>query len=158
NGPRSTNWTDQDTYLAHAYFTLFKNEGQYKVSWTLTWQSYDVDAFEKKFDTSKMISNMTTWATYFTTQSSAPTVDVVATTASNGKTCPEDYGVVPNVTDETMNVPWNVRWSGRDYTNNTCAVVANSTPTLTSSPIRSILTTPLSQAWRPLTQPDYAVV
>lgn len=131
---RGTNWTDQDTYLAHSYSTLFKNEGRYKVSWTLTWQSCDEDAFENRLSTANMIDNMTTWATYFTTQSSAPKVDLVAATAK--KTCPEEYGVLINVTDKTMKVPWNVRWSGGDYTNNTCAVVAKSTPTATPDPCR----------------------
>lgn len=131
---RGTNWTDQDIYLAHSYSTLFKNEGRYKVSWTVTWQSCDEDAFENRLSTANMIDNMTTWATYFTTQSSARKVDLVAATSK--KTCPEEYGVLINVTDKTMKVPWNVRWSGGDYTNDTCAVVAKSTPTATPDPCR----------------------
>ncbi|KGO73175.1 hypothetical protein PITC_003620 [Penicillium italicum] len=131
---RGTNWTDQDTYLAHSYSTLFKNEGRYKVSWTVTWQSCDEEAFENRLSTASMIDNTTTWAAYFPTQSSAPKVDLVAATAK--KTCPDEYGVSIIVTDKTMKAPWNVKWSGGDYTNDTCAVVANSTPTATPDPCR----------------------
>ncbi|THC87761.1 hypothetical protein EYZ11_012796 [Aspergillus tanneri] len=35
-----------------------------------------------------------------------------------------------------MLVPWGWRWSGGDYTNDTCAVVDSSTPTPTPDPCR----------------------
>ena len=130
---RWTNWTDQDTYLAHDYYTLFKDEGHYRVTWTLTWQSCDENAFDDNpLDTADMIRNSTTWATWFTTESSAPKVDLVAGTAN--KTCPSEHGVVIDVTDKTMKVPREVSWSGSDYTNNTCAIVAKSTQTSTPTP------------------------
>lgn len=62
-------------------------------------------------------------------------MDLVAATAS--KTCPGEYGTLINVTDRTMKVSRNVALSGNDYTNNTCAVVAKSTPTSTPQPCRA---------------------
>ncbi|KAA8645104.1 uncharacterized protein ATNIH1004_009319 [Aspergillus tanneri] len=49
---------------------------------------------------------------------------------------PGEYGVAINVTNKTMQVPMWVEWSGGDYTNDTCAVVASSTPTPTPDPCR----------------------
>jgi hypothetical protein len=129
------NWTDQDPYLAYEYFGIFEKQGRWRVSWTLSWQSCDEDAFENHpVSAYNMIRNTSTWATLFTTQSSASKVDLVAATAN--KTCPGEYGVTINVTDKTMQVPMGVTWSGGRYTNDTCAVVASSSPTPTPDPCR----------------------
>jgi hypothetical protein len=130
---RWVNWSGSEPYLAHEFFSTFSNEGRWRVSWSLTWQSCDEDAFENHPFGANMIRNMSTWATWFTLQSSAPKVDLVAATAN--KTCPGEYGVVIDVTDKTMKVPSGVRWSGGDYTNDTCAVAAP-TPTSTPDPCR----------------------
>ncbi|KAJ5987856.1 hypothetical protein N7481_003066 [Penicillium waksmanii] len=131
---RWTNWTGQDTFYAYHHYGYFKEEGRWKVRWSLSWQSCDEDAFESHPLSANMINNSSTWSTWFTLQSSAPKVDLVAVTAN--KTCPEEYGMVINVTDKTMEVPMWVRWSGGNYTNDTCAVVASSTPTPTPDPCR----------------------
>ncbi|KAJ5194944.1 uncharacterized protein N7498_008382 [Penicillium cinerascens] len=81
-----------------------------------------------------MINNSTTWATFFTIDSSAPKVDLIAATAN--KACPGEYGVVIDVTDKIFEVPSGVQWSGGKWTNNTCVVVATSTPTATPDPCR----------------------
>ncbi|KAJ5781134.1 hypothetical protein N7457_006294 [Penicillium paradoxum] len=131
---RGHNWTAENTYLAYSYYSRFKKEGHYRVVWTVTWESCDKSAYEKG-PTTGMIHNMTTWSTWFTIQESAQKVDLVAATAN--KSCPEEFGVVIDVTDKTMKVPWNVKWSGGDYTNDTCAVVAaNSTATHLPDPCR----------------------
>lgn len=128
------NWTE-DTYLAHKVMSFPDREGRYKVSWTLYWASCDEDTFENPDRMPRMIHNFTTtWATYFTIDNSAPKVDLVAATAN--KTCPGEYGVTINITDKTMNVPLSVQWSGRAGNNDTCAVVANSTPTPTPDPCK----------------------
>jgi hypothetical protein len=125
------NWTE-DTYLAHKVMSFPDKEGRYKVSWTLYWDSCDEYTFENPDRIPRMIHNRTTWATYFTIDNSAPKVDLVAATAN--ETCPGEYGVVINVTDKTMKVPSGVKWSGKAWNNNTCAVVADSTPTPTPTP------------------------
>ncbi|KFY31336.1 hypothetical protein V493_01199 [Pseudogymnoascus sp. VKM F-4281 (FW-2241)] len=75
-----------------------------------------------------MICNSSSWSVLFTTEKSAPEIDLVAVT--NNKTCPTELGVAINVTDTTMTVPFGVDWSGGD----TCAVVASSNPTPTADP------------------------
>jgi hypothetical protein len=95
----------------------------------------DEDAFENLDRIPRMIHHATTWATYFTIDNSAFKVDLVAATAD--KTCPGEYGVTINVTEKTMKVPSGVRWSGKAWNNDTCAVVANSTPTPTPDPCRA---------------------
>jgi hypothetical protein len=131
---RGRNWTGQDTYLAYDFVDQFEREGQYRVTWTVTWQSCDEEAFENELRGANMIYNSSTWGTGFTTQSSAPKPDLVAATAN--KTCPGEYGMLINVTDKTMKVPRRVVWSGGDYTNGTCAVLAKATPTSTPQPCR----------------------
>ncbi|KAJ5245096.1 hypothetical protein N7489_005192 [Penicillium chrysogenum] len=130
---RSANWTGNGPYLAHEFFTL-SNEGRWRVRWTLTWQSCNEYAFENHLNVADMIRNTSTWSTWFTIQSSAPNVDLVAATAN--KTCPGEYGVTIDVTNKTMQVPRGVDWSGGDYTNGTCAVVASSAPTPKPDPCR----------------------
>jgi hypothetical protein len=92
---RSANWTGNGPYLAHEFFTL-SNEGRWRVRWTLTWQSCNEYAFENHLNVADMIRNTSTWSTWFTIQSSAPNVDLVAATAN--KTCPGEYGVTIDVT------------------------------------------------------------
>ncbi|OBT58601.1 hypothetical protein VE04_01704 [Pseudogymnoascus sp. 24MN13] len=76
-----------------------------------------------------MTRNSSSWSALFTTDNSAPEIDLVAVT--NTKTCPAaELGVAINVTDTTMAVPFGVDWSGGDI----CAVVASSTPTPTANP------------------------
>ncbi|KAJ5762793.1 hypothetical protein N7533_001474 [Penicillium manginii] len=129
-----TNCTEQDTFYAYHYYGYFKEERRLRVRWSLSWQSCDEDAFENHPLSANMINNSSSWSTWFTLQDSAPKVDLIAATAN--KTCPEEYGMANNLTDKTMEVPMGVRWSGGDYTNSTCAVVALSTPTPTPDPCR----------------------
>ncbi|KAJ5810486.1 uncharacterized protein N7503_002704 [Penicillium pulvis] len=129
---RWTNWTGEDPFYAYQYFDFLEDEGRWRVRWTLDWQSCDEDTFGGNPIDAKIISNSSTWSTWFTLQSSAPKVDLVAATAN--KTCPGEYGMTINVTDKTMQVPRGVTWSGGDHTNHTCAVVASSAPTPTSDP------------------------
>ncbi|CAG8893423.1 unnamed protein product [Penicillium egyptiacum] len=131
---RWANWTDKNPYLAHEFTGMFRNEGRWKVTWTLMWESCNEYAFENHRDVRNMISNMTSWSTWFTTQSTAPKVDLVAATAN--KTCLGQYGMAINVTDKTMQVPQGVTWSGGGYTNDTCVVVASSTQTPRPDPCR----------------------
>jgi hypothetical protein len=134
---RTLNWensTDEERYLAYDFFSTFNHEGRWKVSWTLSWQSCDEDAFKTHPLEADMISNITTWGTWFTIQSSGSEVDLVAATVN--KSCPGEYGVAIDVTDKTMEVPMWVTWSGGKYTNDTCAVVDYSIPTPTPNPCR----------------------
>lgn len=131
---RWTNWTEQNPFYAYYYLNILNKEGRWRVRWTLTWQSCDEKAFEKDTLRAKMISNSSTWSTWFTLENSAPKVDIIAATAN--KTCPEEYGMTINVTDKTMQVPRWVTWSGGAHTNNTCAVVDSSTRTPTPDPCR----------------------
>ncbi|KAJ5647452.1 hypothetical protein N7490_003824 [Penicillium lividum] len=127
---RWVNWTGQTPYFAHEYSSLFNRTGRWQVTWSLSWQSCDENGF--KSDPARMVSNTSTLSTFFTTQSSAPKVDLVADTAN--KTCPGKHGVVIDVTNKTMQVPWYVSWDGGAYTNDTCAVVASSNSTSTPTP------------------------
>ncbi|KAJ5684483.1 uncharacterized protein N7477_000828 [Penicillium maclennaniae] len=108
----------EETYLAHEVMSFPSQEGRYKLSWSLTWD----------------IHNKTTWATYFTINDSAPQVDLVAATVT--KTCPDEYGMIINVSDKTLKVPSSVEWSGKNWNNDTCAVLANSTSAPTPDPCR----------------------
>jgi hypothetical protein len=126
-------WTE-DTYLAHEVMSFPSKEGRYKVSWSLTWDSCDEESFDNPDRIPNMVHNKTTWATYFTIASSAPHVDLVAATAN--KTCPNEYGMIINVSDKTLKVPSSVEWSGKTWNNDTCAVLAKSTSTLTPDPCR----------------------
>ncbi|KAF7184178.1 hypothetical protein CNMCM7691_004803 [Aspergillus felis] len=131
---RQANWSSHDPYFAHEFFSTFSAEGPWKLDWTLSWQSCDEYTFENNPLTADMIRNTSTWSTWFTIQDSAPKVDLVADTAN--KTCPGQYGVAINVTDKTMQVPMRVNWSGGEYTNDTCAVVASATPRPIPGPCR----------------------
>jgi hypothetical protein len=61
-------------------------------------------------------------------------VDLIAATAN--KTCPNKYGMIINVSDKTLKVPSSVKWSGKTWNNDTCAVLANSTSAPTPDPCR----------------------
>jgi hypothetical protein len=132
------NWTE-DTYLAHKVMSFPDKEGRYKVSWTLYWDSCDEYTFENPDRIPRMIHNRTTWATYFT---------------------------IDNLTDKTMKVPSGVKWSGKAWNNNTCAVVADSTPTPTPTPdpcrvhidkaaVASIEASVTARICRGINPPDY---
>lgn len=127
------NWTE-DTYLAHEAMSFPSQEGRYKVSWTLTWESCDEESFENPDRIPRMVFNQTTWATYFTIDNTAPKVDLVSATAN--MTCPNEYGIIINVSDKTLKVPDGVEWSGKTWNNNTCAVLANSTSAPMPDPCR----------------------
>jgi hypothetical protein len=57
---RWVNWSGSEPYLAHEFFSTFSNQGRWRVSWTLTWQSCDEDAFENHPFSANMIHNMST--------------------------------------------------------------------------------------------------
>ncbi|KAJ5320645.1 hypothetical protein N7508_000928 [Penicillium antarcticum] len=127
---RWVNWTDQDTYFAYKYSRSLRRESFWKVLWTLSWDSCAEDSTQYG---SKVVYNTTTKATWFTTKNSAPKLDPIAATAN--RTCLGQSGVAINVSDRTMYIPGE-GWSGGQYTNHTCAVVAAS-PTPTTNPCRS---------------------
>ncbi|KAA8652420.1 hypothetical protein EYZ11_012836 [Aspergillus tanneri] len=131
---RWTNWSSHDPYFAYTYFSDFSTEGRWKLDWSLTWESCDEYAFSNSLPRASMIYNSTSWGIFFTIQNAAPKVDLVTATAN--KTCPGEHGVAIKVTDKTMEVPLWVDWPGGDSTNNTCAVVASSTPMPIPDPCR----------------------
>ncbi|KAJ5793097.1 uncharacterized protein N7503_009075 [Penicillium pulvis] len=126
-------WTEE-TYLAHEVMSFPSEEGHYKVSWSMTWDSCDEESFENPDRIPRMDHNKTTWATYFSIDNSAPQVDLVAATAN--EMCTNEYGMIINVSDKTLKVPSSVEWSAKAWNNNTCAVMANSTSTSTPDPCR----------------------
>ncbi|KAJ6131369.1 hypothetical protein N7523_001829 [Penicillium sp. IBT 18751x] len=155
------NWTEE-TYLAHEVMSFPSQEGRYKVSWSLTWDSCDEESFKSPDRIPSIVHNKTTWATYFTINNSAPEVDLVAATVT--KTCPDEYGMIINVSDKTLKVPSSVEWSGKNWNNDTCAVLAHSTSTPTPDPCRvhidraaaeSINASVTARVCRGIDPPDY---
>ncbi|KFZ06234.1 hypothetical protein V501_07602 [Pseudogymnoascus sp. VKM F-4519 (FW-2642)] len=125
---RLANWSSHDPYFVYNYFhDVFAKEGSWWLTWHVTWESCNEVPFSAGLSRD-MIRNSSSWSVLFTTKNSAQEIDLVAVT--NNKTCPAELGVVINVTDTTMTVPFGVDWSGGD----TCAVVASSTPTPTANP------------------------
>ncbi|BCS24216.1 uncharacterized protein APUU_40660S [Aspergillus puulaauensis] len=153
---RTVNWSStNDPYFAYNFFSdSVLPEGQWKMTWSVGWQSCNETAFSQQLDTSAMVFNSTTRGISFTIKKSAPKVDLVSATADktscSGESASDlETGVaIPiNVTGKTMEVPSWVDWSGGD----TCAVVASSIPTPTVDPCRvkidSAIEASMSAAW-----------
>lgn len=130
---RTTNWSSHDPYFVYNYFhDVFAKEGRWWMTWEVTWASCDeADPSFSRGIGGDLIRNSSSWSVAFTTENSAPEIDLVAVT--NNKTCPAELGVAINVTDKTMAVPFGVTWTGGG---DTCAVVASSSPTPTADPCR----------------------
>ncbi|OBT61058.1 hypothetical protein VE03_09149 [Pseudogymnoascus sp. 23342-1-I1] len=112
------NLSTHDPYFQYDHFErLLTKEGRWRLTAELTWSGCD-------------LMNISYWSLYFTTNNSAPKVDLVA--ATNSKTCPAELGVAINVTDETKPLSLRESWgSGLD----SCAVVGNAT-SITVDPCR----------------------
>ncbi|KAI9040039.1 uncharacterized protein KD926_008602 [Aspergillus affinis] len=124
---RRTNWSSHDPYFAYTYFENFGVEGRWWPTWEITCQSCDVTPAYYTLGPD-IINNTSSSSILFTTENSAPKVDLVAATAN--KTCPEELGLAINVTNNVLSVPTHVNWRGGD----SCAMVASSTPTTTPDP------------------------
>ncbi|KAK4038183.1 hypothetical protein C8A01DRAFT_48176 [Parachaetomium inaequale] len=126
-----TNWTSvtsHEPYFAYTFFNNFTTQSQWRLTWTLDWQS--CDEHPEPYGRG-LISNGTGDIIYFNIDNDGRAVDLVAATANNG-TCPGEFGVAVNVTDTTMSVRPEVNWPGND----TCVVVASSSLTPTPNPCR----------------------
>ncbi len=138
---RTVNWSStHDAYFAYNFFSERDlPEGQWKMVWSVSWQSCNETALSHQLDPRGMVYNDTSRGISFTINKSAPKVDLVSATANKTTCSPEgasdlETGVaIPiNVTGKTMEVPYWVDWPGGD----TCAVVASSIPTPTVDPCR----------------------
>ncbi len=125
----TTNLAGHEPYFAYTFFNNFTTQGNWRMSWDLFWQSCDEHA--GPYDRN-IIGNFSGDIVEFTIKNDGRAVDLVAATTNNG-TCPREYyGVAINVTDTTMSVKPEVNWRGND----TCVVVASSSPTPTADPCR----------------------
>ncbi|KAI9040040.1 uncharacterized protein KD926_008603 [Aspergillus affinis] len=115
------NWSSHDPYFVYTFFPeSFRREGHYWLTWSIGWNSCDMNAFSNHGG-GDIVKNDSTWSVLFTIKDSAQKVDLVAATAN--KTCPKELGTAINVTGQMT-----LR------NGNTCAVVASSTPTPTPDP------------------------
>lgn len=92
------NWSSHDPYFVYNFFgERLRREGHYRISWSILWDSCDIDAFSNH-GPGDIIRNDSTWSVHFTIENSAQKVDLVAATAN--MTCPEELGTAINVTDQ----------------------------------------------------------
>lgn len=126
-----SNETATDPFLYYTFRPDFQMEGHWSLVWSAYWKSCNeyASADITNMDRANIIHNTSSAATVFTTENSAPKVDLVSATAN--RSCPGEFGVPINVTDHTIPVPTLESWGNGDV----CAVVESS-PTLTPDPCR----------------------
>lgn len=128
-------WANYSTepYLVYA-FPDFETESPFKLRWTASWRKCDKgrDVFGDEEVIITWNNTRKFWLD-FNLKQGAQKADLVAATAKE-ETCSPGFGVALNVTDETHDVP--ELSSLESYYSGTCAVVASSSPTLTSNPCK----------------------
>jgi hypothetical protein len=139
---RITNWTSlHEPYFVYTYFNNFTTQGRWRMLWSATWYSCNVDALGKPgtddyynipviFNTSEKGGR----SFEFTIADGGQAVDLVAATANNATCLSKEYGVAINVTDRMMDIPdiTTPDWHGGD----SCIVLESSLPMPTPTPCR----------------------
>ncbi|KAL4877734.1 hypothetical protein BJY04DRAFT_221707 [Aspergillus karnatakaensis] len=125
---RTADFSSADPYLEYTHFDNFNAPGRWRLSWELSWRSCDKDGFESESLISQMLSNMTSFAVYFSIET-ADSVDVDLVSATSEETCPDTgpgSALAIGVPD-TMDLPSWVNWDIRQEMNYTCAVTTPTT-------------------------------
>ncbi|KAK7932009.1 hypothetical protein PG985_002721 [Apiospora marii] len=118
---RQANLTSRDPFLQYGYFEGFEADGRWLLTWTVGWDNCTEASLELTNTGKRITHRTTTQSIQFTTDRSAPEIDLAA--ATDNKDCPQELGLAFDVT-ETLKVPSWVDWSGGDH----CAKVAEKEP------------------------------
>ncbi|PGG95336.1 hypothetical protein AJ79_10116 [Helicocarpus griseus UAMH5409] len=119
-------WADWTTvpnpYFVYKHWNKFNGkEGRWRLVWSLETIHCSEDSFVN-FSSPGLSYNVTSGYVEFTTEKSAPEIDLVASTA-NMSNCKE-AGVVVDVGEKTLDVPAYVEWRGDRNAAKKCAVMA----------------------------------
>ncbi|KAL4789113.1 hypothetical protein BDV19DRAFT_395354 [Aspergillus venezuelensis] len=125
---RAADFSSANPYLEYTHFDGFNAPGRWRLGWELSWRSCDKEGFKSESLTSQMLSNMTSFAVYFSIET-ADSVDVDLVSATSEESCPDtglDSALAISV-PETMSLPSWVNWDIRQEMNYTCAVTTPTT-------------------------------
>jgi hypothetical protein len=138
-----TNETTQEPYFLYHFPNLRSHEGPVHLGWWANWISCNLSSSEPAFEVGE--TELLTLNIDFTVKSGGQSVDLVAATARNDEETCAQPGVAINVTDETRWVP-DDPLDIHDYGDETCAVLASSSPTPTANPCHVEITSAAAES------------